>query len=88
MKMIRILAAGAVLLGLAGAAIAGETPGDQQACNAMADQLAEAAENKAMDEQQKSEFGGLIITLMTQCENNELAAAGQTADRIRAAVGG
>ena len=85
--MIRILAAGLVLLSLTGAASA-ETPADQQACNYTADQLAEAAENKAMDENQKAEFGGLIAQLMQQCENNQLAEAGQTADKIRAAVGG
>jgi hypothetical protein len=87
MNMIRILAAGTVLLGLAGAAVAA-TPADQQACNAMADQLAEAAENKAMDNTQIAEVGGMLVQLMTQCEDNKLAEAGQTADRIRAAIGG
>ncbi len=85
--MIRILAAGLFMLSLTGAALA-ETPADQQACNYLADQLAEAAENKAMDENQKAEFGGLLAQLMQQCENNQLAEAGQTADKIRAAVGG
>ena len=56
--MIRILAAGLVLLSLTGAAAA-ETPADQQACNYLADQLAEAAENKAMDDNQIAEVGGL-----------------------------
>lgn len=85
--MIRILAAGLVLLSLTGAALA-ETPADQQACNYLADQLAEAAENKAMDDNQIAEVGGLLAQLMTQCEENQLAEAGQTADKIRAAVGG
>ncbi|MEZ5923872.1 MAG: hypothetical protein R3D57_20815 [Hyphomicrobiaceae bacterium] len=86
--MKRILAAGAVLLGLTGVAAAGGTPADQQACNAMADQLAEAAENKSMNETQIAEVGDLLVKLMTECESNKLAEAGQTADKIRAAIGG
>ncbi len=74
--MKRFLAAGAILVSLAGVAFA-QAPADQQACNAMADQLAEAAENKAMNE-----------ALMSQCEDNKLAEAGATADKIRAAIGG
>lgn len=85
--MMRILAAGAILVGLAGAAFAG-APADQQACNAMADQLAEAAENKAMGDQQIAEVGTMLVQLMGQCEDNKLAEAGSTADKIRAAIGG
>lgn len=85
--MKRFLAAGAILVSLAGAALAG-APADQQACNALADQLAEAAENKAMNETQIAEVGNMLVQLMSQCEDNKLAEAGQTADKIRAAVGG
>jgi hypothetical protein len=85
--MMRILAAGAILVSLAGAALAG-APADQQACNAMADQLAEAAENKAMGESQIAEVGGMLVQLMSQCEDNKLAEAGATADKVRAAIGG
>ena len=86
--MNRILATGLVLLSLTGAAVAGGAPSDQQACNALVDQLSEAAENKAMDANQQAEFGGLLSQLMQQCENNQLAEAGQTADKMRAVIGG
>lgn len=85
--MMRFLAAGALLMSLASVAFAG-APSDQQACNAMADKLAEAAENKAMAQSQISEVGAMLVQLMSQCEDNKLAEAGATADKIRAAIGG
>ncbi|MFO1171775.1 MAG: hypothetical protein U1E49_12510 [Hyphomicrobiaceae bacterium] len=85
--MKRFLAAGVILVSLAGVAFAG-APADQQACNAMADKLAEAAENKAMGDQQIAEVGSMLVQLMSQCEDNKLAEAGATADKIRASIGG
>lgn len=79
----RIIPGAAMLLILAaGAAQAIEAPSSKPACFALYEQLAQAAENKELDQQTINKVGQLLASLNGQCDADELGAAGRTATEL------